>query len=123
MATLPSIWSCLAIPVNWSIEEFYQKIYASIVETPLKQSSAPCGSADSHWLFRRNKQFSNFLDLDYYIIEEGKILELFATIAWTMWYRRELPGPLTRISQRLKHLSMHPKCCKIFTRVLPAQSG
>ena len=44
--------------------------------------------AESMWLFRRTKKFSNFFALVRYVLEENKNSALFATLVWTIWSRR-----------------------------------
>ena len=46
--------------------------------------------ADSLWLFRRTKKFSNFFELVSHILEEKINPALFATLVWTIWSRRNM---------------------------------
>nr|POE63869.1 putative ribonuclease h protein [Quercus suber] len=46
--------------------------------------------ADSMWLFRRTKKFSNFFELVSHVLEEKINLDLFATLVWTIWSRRNM---------------------------------
>ena len=46
--------------------------------------------ADSLWLFRRTKKFSNFFELVSHILEEKINPTLFAILVWTIWSRRNM---------------------------------
>ena len=56
------------------------------------------------WRFRRTKKFSNFFKLVSHVLEEKKNPELFATLVWTIWSRRNtlrtnrLPFPLSQVA-------------------------
>ena len=43
---------------------------------------------DLIWLFYRSKKFSNFVELARFVLEQDRNLELFASITWTIWSRR-----------------------------------
>ena len=64
----------------------------------------PLWEADSLWLFRRTKKFSNFFELVSHILEEKINLDLFATRVWRIWsYRNRLwtntkPFPLSQVT-------------------------
>ena len=60
--------------------------------------------ADSLWLFRRTKKFSNFFELVSHVLEEKINPNLFATLVWTIWSRRNTlwtstkPFPLSQVA-------------------------
>ena len=64
---------------------------------------SPIWDSDSMWTFRHNSKFNNFKELIKFIIKEGKNLELFAVIVWTIWSRRNLlrtsdkPFPISQV--------------------------
>ena len=51
---------------------------------------SPIWDSDFMWTFRHNSEFNSFGDLIKFIIEEGKNLEMFVVIVWTIWSRRNL---------------------------------
>ena len=60
--------------------------------------------ANSLWLFRRTKKFSNFFELVSHVLEENRSPALFATLVWTIWSRCNLlrtntkPFPLSQMA-------------------------
>nr|POF22482.1 putative ribonuclease h protein [Quercus suber] len=64
---------------------------------------SPIWDSYSMWTFRHNSEFNSFGELIKFIIEEGKNLELFAVIVWTIWSRRNLlrisdkPFPISQV--------------------------
>ena len=64
---------------------------------------------DPMWLFHWNCHFSNFFDMVQYVIEEGKNLELFVVLTWTIWYRR---NQIRATKTSLNHSSF-PKLYKL----------
>ncbi|KAL0011189.1 hypothetical protein SO802_006297 [Lithocarpus litseifolius] len=77
---------------------------------------------DTMWLFCRSKKFSNFFELARFVLEKGKQPELFASITWTIWSRRNQlrtsnkPFPLSQVIPSAKHMLQE------FTEVQPAAS-
>ena len=65
---------------------------------------------DVMWLFCRSKKFSNFFELARFILENDKQPEQFASITWTIWFRRNQlctsnkPFPLSQIVSSAKQL-------------------
>ena len=71
--------------------------------------------ADSLWLFCRSKKFSNFYELACFVLENGRNPELFITLAWTVWSRRNQ----LRISNKLYPLAAK-QMLQDFKQVQPA---
>ena len=65
---------------------------------------------DVMWLFCRSKKFSNFFELARFVLENDKQPEQFATITWTIWFRRNQlrtsnkPFPLSQIIPSARQL-------------------
>ena len=78
------------------------------------------------WQFRRTKKFSNFFELVSHDLEEKKNPELFATLVWMIWSRRNTlrtsskPFPFSQVTPSAS------QTLQTFAQVLPAprmQSG
>ena len=65
---------------------------------------------DVMWLFCRSKKFSNFFELARFVLETDKQPEQFASITWTIWFRRNQlrtsskPFPLSQIIPSARQL-------------------
>ena len=75
---------------------------------------------DVMWLFCKSKKFSNFFELARFVLEKDRQPELFASIMWTIWFRRNQlrtsnkPFPLSQIVPSAKQMLQE------FTEVHPA---
>ena len=65
---------------------------------------------DVMWLFCKSKKFSNFFELARFVLEKDRQPELFASITWTIWFRRNQlrtsnkPFPLSQIISSAKQM-------------------
>ena len=76
-------------------------------------------SHDSIWNYNATPHFASFRDLGEHIIDTGNDLNLFATMVWAIWYRRnfmrtnEQPFPIQQIFQEVQ------KARASFVRTIP----
>ena len=62
------------------------------------------------WEFRDSEVFDTFRELVEFIVEKGHDLELFATIVWSIWHRRnalrtsQTPFPVQQVHQMIRTL-------------------